>query len=110
VDEAGLITSVGKGGTDAVAFYDNGVVPVQVILPVSDNSGPRFPKVPMSNRVDEIVVARLRKLGIVPSDVCTDAEFLRRVSLDITGTPPAPAEVIAFLEDKSPDKRAQKIE
>src|SRR5437868_4964139 len=42
-----------------------------------------------------------------PSD---DAEFLRRVFLDVTGTLPAPDEIIAFLADKAPDKRAAKID
>jgi hypothetical protein len=39
-----------------------------------------------------------------------DAEFLRRVSLDLTGTLPAPDEILVFLKDKSPDKRAAKID
>jgi hypothetical protein len=60
--------------------------------------------------VDELVVAKLRKLGIVPSEICTDAEFLRRVSLDVAGTLPTPEEVTAFLADKSTNKRAKKID
>ena len=35
---SGLVTAVGKGDTDVVAFYDNGVAPVPVLLPVSDRS------------------------------------------------------------------------
>jgi len=42
--------------------------------------------------------------------VCSDAEFLRRVSLDITGTLPLAEDVTAFLADKSADKRAKKID
>src|SRR5581483_9668234 len=110
VDDLGVITSVGKGGTDVVAFYDNGVVPVQVLLPVSDLVGQRYPNVPTPTKIDELVVARLRKLGIVPSGLASDVEFLRRVSLDMTGTLPKPAEVVAFLEDKAPDKRVKKID
>ena len=48
--------------------------------------------------------------GSCPSEVCTDAEFLRRVSLDLTGTLPTPEEVEAFLADPSPDKRARKVD
>jgi hypothetical protein len=110
VDDGGLVTSTGKGGTDVIAFYDNGVVPVQATLPVSDRVGDRYPKVPTPTKVDELVVARLRKLGIVPSELCSDGEFLRRVSLDLTGTLPTPAEVTAFLSDTSADKRAKKID
>ena len=68
------------------------------------------PSVPTPTRVDELVVAKLRKLGIVPSEICTDTEFLRRLSLDMTGSLPAPREVEAFLADPSPSKREQKID
>ena len=53
-------------------------------------SAPRYPDVPTPTKIDELVVAKLRKLGIVPSELCSDAEFLRRVSLDMTGTLPTP--------------------
>jgi hypothetical protein len=110
VSADGLVTATGQGDTAVVAFYDNGVAPVQVILPVSDLTGARYPQVPTPTKVDELVIAKLRKLGIVPSELCTDEEFLRRVSLDLTGTLPAPDEVKAFVADKSPDKRAKKID
>jgi len=110
VDETGLVTSAGPGDSHVVAFYDNGVVPIPVIQPVSDKFGPNYPKVPTPTRIDELVVQKLSKLGMVPSDLNTDAEFLRRVSLDMTGTLPTAAEVEAFLADTSADKRARKID
>jgi hypothetical protein len=110
INEDGLITSLAKGDTQVVALYDNGVVPVATMLPVSDLIGDKYPAVPMPTRIDELVVAKLRRLGIVPSEPATDAEFLRRVSLDITGTLPQPDEITAFLADKSPDKRDRKID
>jgi hypothetical protein len=110
VDENGKVTISGKGDTDVVAFYDNGVVTVPVIAPVSDLAGDRYPQVPTPTKIDELVVNKLRKLGIVPSEVCSDEEFLRRASLDATGTLPLPAEVTAFVADASPDKRASKID
>lgn len=110
VDEAGKITSRGKGDTHVVAFYDNGVAPVPVLLPVSDLSGSRYPKVPAPTRLDELVVAKLRQLGIVPSELCSDADFLRRLSLDLTGSLPAPQEVRQFLADGKSDKRTRKID
>ena len=106
----GVVTSKGKGDTNVVAFYDNGVAVTQALLPVSDKVGPDYPDVPTPTRVDELVVTKLRKLGIVPSELCSDAEFLRRLSLDMTGTLPAPREVEAFLADPSPSKREQKID
>jgi hypothetical protein len=109
VNESGLITVAGKGDTHVVAFYDNGVVPVSVLLPVSDQVGPNYPAVPTPTKIDELVTAKLRKLGVVPSDVCTDAEFLRRVSLDITGILPTSDEIKTFLADKASDKRTRKV-
>lgn len=106
----GLVTSIGVGDTHIVAFYDNGVAPVQTLLPVSDQLGPKYPAVPTPTKVDELVVQKLKTLGMVPSELSSDAEFLRRVSLDMTGTLPSPAEVEAFLVDSSADKRSQKID
>lgn len=110
ISDAGVVKAVGKGDTDVIVFYDNGIVPVHVLLPVSDKVGPRYPVVPTPTRIDELIVDKLRKLGIVPSDLCSDAEFLRRVSLDITGTLPVADEVVAFLADQSADKRSRKID
>ena len=110
VSEDGVVTSRGKGDTHVVAFYDNGVAVAQVIRPVSDKVGPKYPDVPTPTKVDALVVEKLRKLGVVPSAVCTDAEFLRRVRVDLTGTLPTPPEVAEFLADPSPDKRVAKVD
>jgi hypothetical protein len=110
VDLGGKITIIGKGDTHIVAFYDNGVVPVSVLLPVSDKANENYPKVATPTKVDELVVNKLRKLGVVPSEVCSDTDFLRRASLDMTGALPTSDEVRAFLADNSADKRARKVD
>jgi hypothetical protein len=110
VDPEGVVECVTKGDTHIVAFYDNGVTPVSAMFPVSDYVGPNYPEVATPTRVDQLIVNKLKKLGITPSEVCTDAEFLRRASLDVTGTLPTPKEIEAFLKDSSPDKRKKKID
>jgi hypothetical protein len=110
VDIEGVVTSKNRGDTHIAIFYDSGVAIAQVLRPVSTKVGPNYPEVPTPTKIDELVVARLRKLGIVPSEICSDTEFLRRVSLDMTGTLPTPAEIVAFTADASPDKRTAKIE
>jgi len=110
VNEDGLLTATKPGDTHAVVFYDNGVVPVPVMQAVTKLAGKNYPKVRTSSEIDRHVVDKLRKLGVTPSEQTTDAEFLRRLRLDLTGTLPAPSEVKEFLADKSPNKRAEKID
>ena len=110
INETGLVTAQGPGDSHVVAFYDNGVVPVPVVFPVSDKTGPNYPDITPRTTIDELVLLKLKKLGEVPSGVCDDGEFLRRVSLDITGTLPTVAETESFLADGTPEKRARKID
>lgn len=110
VSDTGMITCTGKGDSHIVASYDNGVLPIPVMLPVSEFAGANFPSSTPRTHVDELVLAKLQKVGIVPSGICSDGEFLRRVTLDVTGTLPTPDEVTRFLADPSPGKRAAKIE
>jgi hypothetical protein len=49
--------------------------------------------------IDELVAAKWKRMKIEPSGLCTDLEFIRRVYLDLTGLPPAPEEIRAFLDD-----------
>jgi cytochrome c553 len=55
------------------------------------------------NPIDRFVLARLEKEKIAPSPEANRATLLRRLSLDLTGLPPTPAEVAEFLADKRPD-------
>ena len=110
VSSTGVVTSQTAGDTHVVAFYDNGVHPIPVMRPVSDKFGRRYPQIAANTKIDELVLNKLRKVGIVPSDTCTDLEFLRRVTLDMTGTLPTPEEVRAFAADPSSNKRSAKIE
>lgn len=110
VDESGLITCGQAGDTHVVAFYDNAVVPIPIIRPLSELTGDRYPQVAVTQEIDRLVLEKLRKLGVVPSEVCSDHEFLRRASLDVTGTLPTASEVQAFVADPSANKRSRKID
>jgi hypothetical protein len=58
---------------------------------------------PVRNPIDAFVLARLAKEGLKPSPEADRVALIRRVSLDLIGLPPTPAEVDAFLTDQSPD-------
>lgn len=110
IDEDGKLTATGRGDTHVVAFYDNGVAAIPVMRALTDLAGDRYPEQAKGTKIDGFINAKLRKLGVVPSPVCSDAEFLRRVSIDLTGTLPTPGEVREFLADASGDKRNRKID
>ncbi|MDA1015101.1 MAG: DUF1553 domain-containing protein [Planctomycetota bacterium] len=110
VSRDGLVTSTGPGDTYIIAFYDNGISQTQVIHPLSNLTGDRYPEIATPTKIDELVLGKLRKLGVVPSAVSEDEEFLRRVGIDLIGTLPTPDEITAFVKDQSADKRARKID
>lgn len=110
VDDQGRVRPVGRGDTHVVVFYDNGIVAVPAFVSGPQVTGVPWPDDAPPTPIDRLVNANLRALGIVPSRTCTDAEFLRRACIDLTGTLPAPQEVEQFLADDAPDKRERKID
>jgi hypothetical protein len=65
---------------------------------------------PANNFVDRHVFDKLETMQILPSDLCTDDEFIRRAYLDVIGELPTTAETRAFLADGNPWKRAKLID
>jgi hypothetical protein len=57
------------------------------------------------NKIDELVFARWKELGIKPANLCSPSVFLRRAYLDITGTLPTAQQAAEFLNSKDPNKR-----
>src|SRR5262249_40855731 len=60
--------------------------------------------VPENNWIDALVYEKLKQVKVLPSELCSDSEFMRRVYLDLTGLPPSPEQVSAFLADARPTK------
>jgi hypothetical protein len=110
ISKTGEVSSHQAGDTHVVVFYDNGVLPIPVIRPVSSQFGKDYPLVETNTKIDELVDEKLAKLGVVPSDLSGDSEFLRRVSLDMTGTLPSPKEIQEFAADERSNKRALKVD
>lgn len=62
------------------------------------------------NPIDQFVLAKLEEAGLQPARLADKGELLRRVTYDLTGLPPLPAEVEAFLADRSPDAYERVVE
>ncbi len=107
VDSQGIVSSIAPGDTHVVVFYDNAVVTLPVLLPVTNSQPIDFPA---ETAIDRLVKAKLEKLHIQPSPVADDVTFLRRVSLDISGTLPSPKEIRDFVDDPDRQKRSRKID
>jgi hypothetical protein len=73
-------------------------------------AGPPSPMPAPRNFIDELVFENLAALGIPVSPECDDATFLRRVSLDVTGTLPTAERAAAFLASREPAKRERLVE
>ncbi len=104
----GLVTALRSGETSVRAHFQGLVQVVRLTIPYQqmvDDS--QFAVA--SHGIDEAVFAKLKALRLPPSLLADDATFLRRSTLDATGTLPVPEAVRTFLADTRPDKRQRWI-
>jgi hypothetical protein len=109
VDEAGVVTAKEVGETAIIIRYERIFAVANVVVL---GKTPEFTpaELPRDNLIDKHVIAKLNDLKITPAELCTDAEFLRRVSIDLIGIQPTPQEMKAFLADTAPDKRVKAVD
>lgn len=62
------------------------------------------------NLIDQYIFAALKANNVTPANLTTDYEFIRRVTLDLTGRIPVPADVTAFVNSSDPNKRAALVD
>ena len=104
VTDDGLITAVRRGETAILVRYEGAYATNEIVV-MGDRSGFKWVETPEYNYIDKFVHQKLKKLKILPSELCTDEEFVRRVYLDLTGLPPTPDQARAFLNDKTASKQ-----
>lgn len=107
-DETGLVKVYDQPGDVAVMVrYQSRVAVFRASVPL----GAPVETLPVArNFIDELVFAKLKKVGMPPSELCDDATFIRRVTVDVAGRLPTPEEASAFLADTRADKRDRLID
>ncbi len=108
ITPTGLVTAHGRGETHIMIRFCGQATVVQITLPYAHLDKPL--DFPANNFIDAKLKVKWQDLGLVPSELCSDEVFLRRIYLDTIGTLPDPAEIKAFLADRSPEKRKKAIE
>ena len=107
VRPSGLAKTVGKGEANIMVRYQGQAAMARLTVPFAREKPFQFPT---GNIIDARAADRWRELGLIPSPLCTDAEFLRRAMLDVIGTAPTPDDVEDFLADDDPDKRKKLVD
>ncbi|WP_009959973.1 DUF1549 domain-containing protein [Verrucomicrobium spinosum] len=110
-DKQGLVTTLRRGEAPMLARFE-GAYAATTITVMGDRSGFAWVEPPKHNKIDEYVASKWQRMKILPSELCSDTDFIRRVYLDLTGLPPSAAEVRAFLADpgESRAKRDQLVD
>lgn len=109
VNAAGLVEKNGRGETAILGRYLDKMATSDITF-LEQVPGFAWNKPAENNFVDKLVFAKLQQLQILPSELCSDSEFIRRAYLDATGRLPTIEESNAFLADAAGDRRATLID
>jgi len=104
INKEGLVTSGERGAAFMLARFDVYSTVSQVLV-IPEKLEYTRPQLAEANYIDTHVNEKLHKLRILPSGVCTDQEFIRRLYIDVAGIYPSAEETRKFLADTSPTKR-----
>jgi hypothetical protein len=102
-DRAATATAERRGEATLLIRYEGNYDAATVVV-MGDRGGFAWQDTPEFNYVDSLVYKKLRQVKVQPAELCSDAEFIRRVYLDLTGLPPEPEAVRAFLADQRPTR------
>ncbi len=105
VDGNGVVTGVRRGEVAVLARYEGCYAAARVPINAgADAKSFTWVDVPEYGFIDELVDRKLARVKMLPSPLATDAEFMRRVYLDLTGLPPTIKQARTFLDDSRDSK------
>jgi len=104
IDANGVVTAGQRGEAFVMARFATFTVGSQMIVIPKDLKY-EWPNVPENNYVDTHVFNKHKKLRMMPSELCSDEVFIRRVFVDIVGQLPTAEEFNQFMARKEPNKR-----
>ncbi len=99
----GRVQAIRRGEAPILARYE-GAYAAATVTVMGDREGFAWQDTTPFNTIDELAAVKWERMKIVPSELCTDEEFLRRVRLDLTGLPPKLDELREFLADPRPSR------
>lgn len=109
IEQDGTTTALNRGEAFVMARFDTHTVGTHfIVLPKGLDF--TWKELPENNYVDTLLHEKFKKLRIIPSELCSDEEFLRRATLDITGRVPTVDEYNIFLADADPKKRDKLVD
>src|SRR5262249_18026817 len=82
-DRNGLVTAERPGETAVLARYEGSYTAATLIV-MGDRTGFAWKDVPTDNFIDELVYEKLKAVKVQPSELCSDGDFIRRITLDLT--------------------------
>lgn len=102
-DEDGTLVAARRGEAPILARYE-GSYAATTLTVMGNREGFIWKETEAKNEIDRLVAAKWKRMKILPSELCSDAEFLRRVHLDLTGLPPTSDQVRTFVQDSRDSK------
>ena len=107
----GKVAVTGCGQTSIMISYQDRVAVATLQVPFPNKIDTKvYARLPRANYIDSAVYSRLAELRLLPSGPAGDLEYIRRVTLDLTGSLPSPAEARAFAADRAGGKRAAVVD
>ncbi len=102
----GLVEVLQRGEAPILVRFQGNYAATTLTV-MGDRDGFVWKPQPSNNPIDDFVWDKLKRTETLPSPLCDDYEFVRRVALDLTGLPPRPDEIRAFVNDSS-DTRSKR--